>query len=342
MKHLLLLLLGLSMAGTASAQTVSGLELPTAKIADDRSWSITANADRAPASPQGENVTLTYWDPNGTLAPWQAAWQPDPNNANFVVLGYGQRFTLPTETGFLDSLHIQIMQVVEDVSGGAFNIFITKDEIVPSQKGGPDQHLPVLTTDGVISSAGVPAAVFQGATNVNLTLKTDHVEVPKEFFVFMTPAVIGNTYSCRFVIPGETKTGVATTTENSRSVIFYRNGATPFLEVMDNFFQVSGQNVAVNFGIDAFVDVEAGSVARTSTSAATMFPNPVASSGTLNIQHNEQINSIRIVNMLGNEMQSWSGKSTNVKLSTSDLAKGIYNVIVNTENGVTTEKLIVN
>lgn len=73
-----------------------------------------------------------------------------------------------------------------------------------------------------------------------------------------------------------------------------------------------------------------------------MFPNPVGTGSTLNIEHNEQINSVRIVNMLGNEMQSWTGKSASVKLSTSELSTGVYNVIVNTENGVTTEKLIVN
>jgi hypothetical protein len=111
---------------------------------------------------------------------------------------------------------------------------------------------------------------------------------------------------------------------------------------MDNFFSVDGEQVAVNFHMEAYVDAQTGSVARPATSAAAMYPNPVSTNGELNIQHNEQINSIRIVNMLGSEMQSWTGKSSNVKLSTSDLAKGVYNVIVNTENGVTTEKLIVN
>jgi len=130
--------------------------------------------------------------------------------------------------------------------------------------------------------------------------------------------------------------------ENSRSVLHTISGAQQSVMIMDNAFNVPTEPAAVNFVMEAYVSVETGSVARPATASAAMFPNPVAVNGMLNIQHNEQINSVRIVNMLGNEMQAWTGKSTNVQLSTSALSAGVYNVIVNTENGVTTEKLIVN
>jgi hypothetical protein len=345
MKQLLLLLLLLSLAGTASAQTVTVSPISREAIAVDPSWTLSQDMKPFPiaaANPQGEDLKLSYFNADGTIIPWQAAWQPDPNTPAFIVAGYSQRFTLPTQSGFLDSIHIVFSQVIEDVAGGQINVFIVKDEVVEPTGAGIDKHLPELTQTGILASAALPAAAFAGVQNITLTLKTNHLEVPQHFHVFLSPSVINNTYSARFVIPGDVKENTPTTTENSRSTFLYFNNTNPFIDLMDNFFQVSGNDVAVNFAMEAFVNVETGSVASNLTTPAAIYPNPVAINGMLTIEHPEQIASVRVVNMLGAEMQSWSGKSSSVQISTASLPAGVYNVIVNTENGVTTEKLVIN
>lgn len=344
MKKLLPIVLGLALAGTASAQTVTSFEGPATSVQVDPTFKL-REAVNPPSSesaaPLADNVKLSYYQDGGTSFNWQAPWQPDPNQ-QFLVLGYAQRFTLPTASGYLDSVRIQINQAGEIPagSGGTINFFVVRDSIFQSQSG-PDGHLPLL--GDVLVQASVPAAALAGAQNFQVTLNTQHAAVPQNFFVYMRGS-FDNTGvpTSAFLIPGEIKNGVEVTTENSRSVFHFITTQGESVGIMDNFFKINGAPVAVNFLMDAFVDVEAGSVARPEITAAAMFPNPVAVKGSLNIEHSSEISSIRIVNMLGNEMQSWTGKSTSVKLSTSDLSAGVYNVIVTTASGVTSEKLIVN
>ena len=344
MKKLLPIILGLALAGTASAQTVSLNQTPAATIAVDASWGLSPTVKPFPSSasaPLAETLKLSYYDAQGQVQPWQA---PVALNQETFVAAYAQRFTLPTTEGFLDSVKILIGGAAEvpEGSGGMINILIVAANLIDFPDPSPDFYLPNLSQAGLIGSAQLPAAAFAGAQNVWLTLNTQHMAVPQHFFVYVAPSFGATTNTSVVVLPSEVKFNTPSTMENSRSVIHTITGAQQSVSIMDNVFNIPTEPAAVNFYMEAFVDVETGSVARPSTSAAAMFPNPVATSSTLNIQHNEHINSVRIVNMLGSEVQSWSGKSASVKLSTSELSTGVYNVIVNTENGVTTEKLIVN
>ena len=344
MKKLLLILLGASLAGTASAQTISQTESSVSVPVEESIYSLTqiAKPYQPPsAAPQADNVRLSYYSPTGTQFAWQGPVQ-DPNNTAIIYLAYGQRFTLPAEAGTVDSVRIQFGQIVQTAAGGQVNILVVRDSLFDFTPD-PDFHLPQISEAGLIGSAAVPAAAVAGLQNFTLTINFNGMPVPKEFFVYVAPSFAGTSNSSAFTLISEIQTDVVRSTENSRSVVHFLNAATQSesVSVMDNFFSIDGNQVGVNFAIEAFVQTETGSVDRPSTTPAAMYPNPVSASNMLKIEHNEMISSVRIVNMLGNEVLGWDGMRNVVELSAAGLAKGVYHVIVNTENGMTTEKLIV-
>jgi hypothetical protein len=338
MQKLLSLLLVLALAGTASAQRVAisndsegGIQIPSTTLQQCIPVMQPAHA----AAPLADDIKLSYYDESAIASGWQA---PFAASQSLAVLQYAQRFTLPTETGTLDSIKVRFSQA----AGDTVYLYLMEDSVFTLQSG--DAHLPTTVFGGI----AIPVQILPQIVDENgwVTITFDHVPVAKNFHVLAAPRIIVDgtsvTPTSSLTVIAENKSGVTPTTESSRSTFVALAPGGIFNIPMDNYFSVDGTPVAVNFHMQAFVNVETGSVARPSIAAAAMFPNPVASNGTLNIQHNEQIEEIQIVNMLGNAVQSWTGKSSNVKLSTSELPAGVYNVIVTTAKGITSEKLIVN
>ncbi|MEI7594228.1 MAG: choice-of-anchor J domain-containing protein [Bacteroidota bacterium] len=70
-----------------------------------------------------------------------------------------------------------------------------------------------------------------------------------------------------------------------------------------------------------------------------IFPNPTDDE--LNIMSNETIKNIRIKNALGQELIEQIVNSNKAKINTSLLKNGIYFLVINSENSVTTRKIIV-
>ena len=71
----------------------------------------------------------------------------------------------------------------------------------------------------------------------------------------------------------------------------------------------------------------------------SLYPNPFGHN--LNVvASSENLTSIRIVTMLGNEVLNWSGDQQNVNISTANLASGIYLIEAKTRNGVITERIL--
>lgn len=346
MKQLLLLLLGLSLAGTASAQTVTPSGDVERGISVSEPFSMpsvpTASGSEAlplSASPMAENIKLAYFNPLSQPMLWDAPYQV---NQSLVVLQYSQRFTLPSNSGFVDSIRVRFARA----NGDTIYVFLVKDSLYELAAG--DFHLMDLVSSGnLYGGIAIPVVLLpQIAVDGWVTIQFPHIAVPKEFHIMVSPRIlvegssISATSDLRLVAENSTGTTPATETSRSNFVALTPQGQQLFS--MDNYFSQNGEPVAVNFHMEAYVDVAQGTVAPEASAPARMYPNPIALNGTLTIEHPEQIASVRIVNILGNEMQSWNGMSSNVKLSIPDLPAGVYNVIVNTESGVTTEKLIVN
>lgn len=71
-----------------------------------------------------------------------------------------------------------------------------------------------------------------------------------------------------------------------------------------------------------------------------VYPNPASQK--VNVVANENINTISIVNMIGQTVLTVNGvNSLNKSIDVSELSAGVYNVVVNSENGSSSKRLII-
>lgn len=82
------------------------------------------------------------------------------------------------------------------------------------------------------------------------------------------------------------------------------------------------------------------SVANVNTNDFSIFPNPIENELTINSTSNNQIISVKIIDMSGRVCMQSNTNSLNVKLNTSSLLKGIYSVEIISEKGKTVSKIV--
>ena len=68
-------------------------------------------------------------------------------------------------------------------------------------------------------------------------------------------------------------------------------------------------------------------------------PNPANTS--FNIVSSDVINSVELVDLSGKSVRKLLGSASELTVNVSDLVQGIYTVIVRTENGTSTSRVIV-
>src|SRR5688572_4053729 len=111
MRTLLLFILALTLSSTASAQTpLSSDVLAGAETNMKRSFSKIISqyqqgdqqGDQQAARPNDHNFKLSYFDQ--TLPTF--SWVAPAVYGDYVLIDLGQRFTLPAERGFVDSVRI--------------------------------------------------------------------------------------------------------------------------------------------------------------------------------------------------------------------------------------------
>ncbi|HET6512822.1 MAG TPA: T9SS type A sorting domain-containing protein [Candidatus Kapabacteria bacterium] len=339
MKKLLLILAGFGMTTAASAQTVdiysAGQHATAWKPSGLPIVAPTAAPSEATA-PAAQLTTLRNYDPDVTAVALPAT--PGVHSGfNVAFVGFSQQFILPASTGFLDTLKVRF----QAVGGDKLQILVFQDTLVESQ--GFTFHSMNYTPWGFIGGIELNLAGLTSLQDFTVNFPMGHLALPERFHVLIgANQVTGNNYSSQFSILAEPHTdrtapSLATTTNALLTADFTAFSPAP----LDGFFALAGENIGVDLWIDAVVDLEAALVDRVATTPAAMYPNPVSASNMLKIEHNEMISSVRVVNMLGNEVLGWDGMRKVVELSAAGLAKGVYHVIVNTENGMTTEKLIV-
>jgi hypothetical protein len=70
-----------------------------------------------------------------------------------------------------------------------------------------------------------------------------------------------------------------------------------------------------------------------------VYPNPATS--VMNIQANENIKNIRVMNLAGQTVVSTAVDAERYQINASDFDAGIYFVQIETDNGITTQKITV-
>lgn len=283
--------------------------------------------------PSSETLKLSYFDANLPTFDWVAP----AIYGDYVLLDLGQRFTLPTASGFVDSVRIYF----DTAWGARLGISLYADSLYDTGLG--EFHLMNdFTNPEPYGSAIIEAESILPESWV--TIDMGHAAVPKEFFVRVSPENDGVDYIAWYALRTEQEPVRARTAENSRSAFFGVVGQNYTTAILDStFLSLETEEILIgDFWIEAFVSFDNSSVAEPSTASFRLFPNPVAHNAVLNVQDQTPVTRVQIFNTLGVQVMEHTGRDTRFELPTQGLTPGIYHVIVTNEHGSTSQKLIVN
>jgi len=168
-------------------------------------------------TPLAAETHLSYFDPN-TQTQWSVAAL-----STAIIFAFGERFTLSTNKGFVDSVTVQINSISQ--TGDSVGVILWGDTLYNSTF-----HLinVLATPTPIYASAWIyPSQVTAPSV---VTIHFNHVQVPKDFFVvILSPANQTTQSFTGFNVMGDRKPIVARSTANSRSgflALNLSNGST--------------------------------------------------------------------------------------------------------------------
>lgn len=334
MRSLLLFVLSLTLASSAFAQMPASTGSHVGAEARTKREFIKLTPNRQPASqPNAENFKLSYFD--ASLPTFQ--WVAPAAYGEYVLIDLGQRFTLPAESGFVDSVRIYF----DTAWGARLAVILYPDSLYETGAGAfhlMNDFVEVETYGGaVIESEAIQPKSW-------VTFDMGHAPVPKEFFVRITPEDDGIEYISWYSLQTEQEPVRARTTENSRAAFYGSFGNVLMSAILDStFYSLETDEILIgDFWMEAFVSVENASVSDVAAASIAMYPNPVSTSKSVRIENAHEMSSVVVTNMLGVEVARWDGMDAKLDLSTQGLSNGVYHVIVRTGESIRSEKLIVN
>lgn len=286
----------------------------------------------AQSTPLAEDIKLSYYDSTRSSAILEVPFV----NGSTVAVGMGQRFTHPNELAYLDSVRVHF----DAVDGDKLLLVIFRDTIVNT--GGSDLHYANTGTTGELARLELELEGLLGLKDFWHTIPIPHVKVPKDFHVMLFPIQTSpDEFSSKFWILGAMHVGRSASSSSRSDVMITSDLITYTPQLLDGFYTYIGNPLGIDLHMDAFVDVTSSSVAQGDRDAAGVHPNPAIAGHTLTIKHSDRIRSLSLVNTLGAEVRETSGLSTEAKLQTTGLARGVYTLLITTERGVISQKIIV-
>jgi hypothetical protein len=329
MKQLILLALMTLAASTAAGQMVT--DSPIIPSSSSPQQIIVPEFVESLAPQAASRVTIRYYDPKAEVRSIGVPIQVGDRS----ILGLSQRYTLPVTSGFLDSIQIHF----DSSDGKSIFLGITTDLIGNNWSTGKPFHYSYNT----YHVAEMNMAGFEKLKNFTIKIPVGHVPVPKEFHIVLrTPQAGFADDTGTFALYGQVHVGRAPLFDSARSGYYFRDTKDKmWSDVLDGLFQVDGQPLGIDFRMSAIVDISTASVTLTGTSESTVYPNPAQHSGLVHVSHSETISSISIRDMLGNEVFKSAGSAADIDLSRSSLAPGVYNVVITSDAGVSSEKLVI-
>ena len=324
---LLLLCAGLRAQSVAGPHIGAAGSLPT--------WGqATSSPDEAQpaAKPLGEKLKLSYYDPSLPIRVWPAP----ADFGGLVSILYGQRFTLPSDGGFVDSIRLNFAAI----AGAEVGIALVPDTLFETSPGTFYHLIDIFSerdayAEAVIGPTSLPADGW-------VTVSFDHVAVPKQFFVVAMPNFqAGGTFELR----GDAKPTRVRTTDDSRSamVAVITSQNLTMSMILDSFIIFTGEEepAFTDFYIEAYVETGAASVAQQRNADVAVYPNPVAGTRSIRIASASGVRSVQLLNALGANVGSWTLAGSEVHLPLGDIPAGMYLLRITGNDGIRTERLIV-
>lgn len=280
-------------------------------------------------------VHLAYYDmqkPSG-------AWAVPVNYGQFQTMGLAQRFTLPTTSGYLDSITIFLDTIV----GSEIGVLIARDTLFETAPGEYFHLIDIFSDRQPYAEQTIVASALP--VDGSVTLRFDHLQVDKNFFVLVVPKIENNTFVSGFGLRMEIEPVRERNTENSRSAMLAQlPGGQILSSIFDGVFQIAGADSLLygQFYIDAFVDTTQPlkHVAMNGQlSELQLYPNPVRSGEALTFgKRTEPVSKVQIYDLLGREVHSSVDLN---EISTNGLTPGSYIVVVTLDGQRHEAKLVV-
>ncbi len=288
-----------------------------------------APAPSAPFSTLSSDEAISYFDPSTPTHGWliPLTW------ANSELMGITERITLPTDSGYVDSVRI----VFNAISGDSVSVALDPDSVVLQiYPIGLHEHLDATVFNPALNAFGHAVIYPPQLRSDTVTVPFPHVMVPKNFHVVLAPSITSS-----FAIRGDSEATRARTLDNCHSTIIALNGNQTISNVIDSNLTPVGYTAPAfsNLYITAYVSSAPSSVAATNASSTiSIFPNPVSSS--LRIQDGEAISRVDLFDLLGRTVlsQKLDGSGT---LDVSGLEPGRYEAIIHTARGISTAPVLI-
>lgn len=201
--------------------------------------------------------------------------------------------------------------------------------------------IPVITVVPVVS---IDSAIYNtkegnGTKTVNVHLSAATTEVTSVTFaltggsaIFNSDFTFGNPGTLTFA-PGDTVESVTFTITDDATI---ENNETINFSISDPSKCTLGTITSASIVIR---DNDFQGVVNNNAIVFNVYPNPA--SDIITIVANENIQTISVVNMIGQTVLNVNANSLKQTINISELSAGVYNIIVNSENGYSTKRLIV-
>ncbi len=288
------------------------------------------------------DIALSYFDNTMPLSSFGVA-----TIGQYTVYALGERMTLPTSTGFVDSVTLTFTAA----SGDSVAVILFPDTLYMDQ-----YHLiNILDPNATPYSAPtwIPASLINGSLvngTTSLTIHYPHIAVPQNFFVVVLANVNTTQLSITssFALLSDTKPVIPRTADNTHSAflayVTNNNTLNNTTNIFDSTFTNSQTSEAIysDWYITSFVQTTEGSVAvgHQNNNELSVFPNPAVSHLSLSTPSGLENGTVELMDMLGRVAIPSTTLSAE-SLDVSGLAPGRYEAIVHSASGVMTSPVII-
>ena len=287
----------------------------------------------APSKATAEEVTLSYFDPN---VDQRIAWPLFITIGGAQVIGYSQRFTLPTATGKV----LTISAALPQAQGDTVRIFLLADSLYDLSP----TPLHFYELNKVYAAVDVPVAAIPTSTaTVTLDFGTG-VPVGKEFHVLVMPRLAGSTNTSSFQALSDDKNTRQVTTETARSGYLAITPTNQLTRGILDGITISGRTAPVtpDFYVAVTATTDASGVGPLSAHNVVLFPNPAPRNSSVSILLSaKEFAAVRVLDLLGNEVFSSTSESGSVTIDTRGFAAGVYQAIVTVDGVASVHRFVV-
>ena len=263
----------------------------------------------------------------------------------YVMVSWGERFTLPGNSGFVDSVMLQI----DSITAGTIYVVLLPDTLIDIGRNGIYFHL--MDIRGILRLSDFDCTGYAVQTiqsnnvhsGVPTTVHFPHVAVPQSFFVEVVPDVTTGRVMNAFSWRGDMEAPRARTPDNCRSGYVAENLQNQGVVrgISDSTFEKTQGNFIFS-NLYATLYGSSGSsgvpIQLNSDREVALYPNPATT--ILNIPASMQASDFELRDILGRTVLHSSERNPE-HVDVHSLASGDYLAFIHTPGGIITTPVMI-